>query len=85
MNSSQVTAVLVGVIAPYIGQNMARSAVEAHAASLGFATGPLADEQAEALVTKLGVGLNIFVGREKSARVVDEMRQALAEAKGGRS
>jgi hypothetical protein len=34
-------------------------------------------EQLEALVARLGSGLNIFLGRDKSARVVAELRQAL--------
>lgn len=84
MNNSEATAVLVRVLVPYIG-NMARYTVETHAAKLGVASGSLADKDLEALVTRLGVGLSIFVGREKSTRAAAEMRQALAAAKGVRS
>jgi hypothetical protein len=83
LNSSEVTSVLVGVLSPYIG-NMARYTVETHAAKLGVAGDTLAEKDLEALVARLGAGLSIFVGREKSSRLAVEMRQALAAAKGVR-
>ena len=55
MTTSEAVQTVVKVMAPYIGDTMARSA-----------TG------------KLGGGLNIFLGRDKSASVVAEARQALA-------
>jgi hypothetical protein len=41
-------------------------------------------EQLDALLGKLGGGLNIFLGRDKSASVVAQARQALAAAGGSR-
>ena len=35
-------------------------------------------ERLEALLSRLGCGLNIFLGREKSSRVVNELRQAMS-------
>jgi hypothetical protein len=83
MDSKEVTAILVRVLSPYIG-NMARYTVDTHAGKLGLGSGSLADKDLEALVARLGAGLRIFVGREKSARLIVEMRQALAAANGVR-
>ena len=44
----------------------------------------MSPEQLEALLGKLGGGLNIFLGRDKSASVVAEARRALAAAEGSR-
>jgi hypothetical protein len=58
---------------------MARSAAQAQCQKLGVEGGTLAPEQLETLLTKLGSGLNIFLGRDKSAQVMTEVRRALAE------
>jgi hypothetical protein len=84
MDSSEATTVLVRAITPYVG-NLARYTVDTHAAKLALGNGPLTDEQLEALIARLGSGLRIFVGRDKSMRAIDEMREALAAAKGARS
>ncbi len=78
MLTSEVVPVMVKVIAPYIGDTMARSAADAHCQRLGIAEGSLAPEQVEALLAKLGAGLNIFLGKDKSATVIAEVRAALA-------
>jgi hypothetical protein len=78
METAEAVQVVVKVMAPYIGDTMARSATEAHCQKLGL-TGPhLGPEQIEALLGKLGGGLNIFLGRDKSAAVIGEVRAALA-------
>jgi len=41
-------------------------------------------DQLEALLGKLGGGLNIFLGRDKSAAVVAEARRALAALEASR-
>jgi hypothetical protein len=84
MTTSGVVEAIVRVMAPYIGETMARSATEAHCQKLGIAGGTPSPEQIEALLGKLGGGLNIFVGREKAAAVVAEARRALAAAEGSR-
>lgn len=84
MSTSNPVEVVVRVMAPYIGDTMARSATEAHCQKLGISGATASPEQIEALLTKLGGGLNIFLGREKSASVVAEVRQALAGAEGSR-
>jgi hypothetical protein len=84
MTTNDAVQTVVKVMAPYIGDTMARSATEAHCQKLGIAGGTVSPEQLEALLGKLGGGLNIFLGRDKSATVVAEARQALAAAGGAR-
>jgi hypothetical protein len=72
---------VVKVLGPYIGETMARSATEAHCQKLGIQDGASAAEL-ESLLGKLGGGLNIFLGRDKSKAAIGEVREAL-QARGG--
>lgn len=60
---------------------MAGTAVQAQARKLGF-DGRISPEQIEALLARLGGGLTVFVGREKSVAIVEEARQALGRRSG---
>lgn len=42
----------------------------------------MAREKAEALLAKLATGLSVFVGRERSAAIVEDLRRSLAEMVG---
>ncbi len=77
MLTDEAVPIVVEVMAPYIGDTMARSAALAHCEKLGVQGGTLAPEQLEALLARLGSGLNIFLGREKSVLVMAEVRRAL--------
>ena len=82
LKTDQVLTELARVLSPYVGATMAEASTRAHCQKLGL-TGPtLGREQVEALVAKLGSGLTVFVGRQKSVAVVEEMRRALAAAEG---
>ena len=76
--SESVVEALTQTLTPYIGANMARSAVRAQKERLGFEGAVMSGEQAEGLITKVGNGLNVFLGRERAAQVVEEMRRTLA-------
>ncbi len=78
MNTTEAVDTMVKVMAPYIGDTMARSATEAHCQKLGIAGATVSREQVESLLAKLGGGLNLFLGRDKAASVVSEARDALA-------
>lgn len=67
---------VVKVLGPYIGETMARSATEAHCQKLGIQDGA-SSEELESLLGKLGGGLNIFLGRDKSKAAIGEVREAL--------
>jgi hypothetical protein len=78
MLTSEALPIVVKTMAPYVGDTMARSATEAHCQKLGIADGSIDAEQVEVLLAKLGAGLNIFLGKDKSAAVIAEVRAALA-------
>ena len=78
MDTSEAVEVVVKVMTPYIGGTMARSATGAHCQKLGITGGAVSPEQLDALLGKLGGGLNIFLGRDKSASVMADVRRALA-------
>ena len=83
MTTTDAVDAVVKVMAPYIGDTMARSATEAHCQKLGIAA-TVSHDQVEALLAKLGGGLNIFLGRDKTASVIAEVRGALAALEGRR-
>jgi hypothetical protein len=78
LSTSEVVGTIVRVVAPYLGEMMARSAAQVHCQKLGIAGDQMQPAQAEALIGKVAAGLNVFVGREKSAVVVAELRRAIA-------
>jgi predicted trehalose synthase len=76
LDTDAVAEALARGVAPYLGENMARSAVQAHRDKMALGAA-LTQEQVEALIGRLGSGLNIFLGRDKSAQVVGELRRAV--------
>jgi hypothetical protein len=85
MTTSEAVDAVVKVLAPHIGDTMARSATEAHCQKLGIAAAsPVRPDQLETLLGKLGGGLNIFLGREKSAALINEVRQAVSAREAAR-
>jgi hypothetical protein len=65
------------VLAPTGGSLMARSAAVAHCRDLGIGGDFVSREQVDALLERLGLGLVIFVGRDKTAELVDAMKRAV--------
>jgi len=64
-------------ITPYIGQMMARSSIEMHCKRIGI-TGRTIDRlQLDELLRRLALGLNIFIGRDKTASVIDQIRSGV--------
>jgi len=57
---------VVGVLAPDLGANMARSSVELHLTKAGVARERLAPEHLAALVERVKPGLAVFVGRARA-------------------
>jgi hypothetical protein len=80
MDREAALARIVAVLKPYLGATMAEAATRTHCEKLGLAGNLVSAEQLEALLGRLASGLAVFVGREKTAQVVEEIRQSLASA-----
>jgi hypothetical protein len=80
MRTSDAVQVMVKVLGPHIGETMARSAAEAHCRKLDLLDGTIGSDQVEQVLGRLGSGLNIFLGRERSGTVIAEVRRALQAA-----
>jgi len=77
LKTAEVLDSIAGVLAPYLGKFMARASASAHCRDLQI-DGDLIDRQKlDALVDRLGKGLNLFLGRDRSKQVVEEMLRAL--------
>lgn len=74
-----VLEVINGILAPYVGGLMARTAASAHCRDLGIVGDAMGRTQIDALLTKLGLGLVIFLGKDKTAAVVETMRRAIED------
>ena len=78
MERTTVGAEIVKVLSPYLGATMAEASTRTHCEKLGIVGQAMSTEQTDALIGKLASGLAVFVGREKAAGVVQEIRKALA-------
>jgi len=76
--------IIVRGLAPYVGGNMARAAVEGHAHKLGLRGSELDPSGVDALLDTLSPGLHVFIGREKTVQIVAEIRATIAAARGRR-
>lgn len=82
---SETFDAMIRVLAPYLGENMARAAVYSHRDRLGLNQRELTRADVDGLLDRLGPGLVVFVGREKTEHILDEVRMAIAPlVKGGR-
>lgn len=76
-NTGEVLEVIHASLSPYVGRLMASTAAVAHCRTLGI-DGELIDAgQIDALLEKLGLGLIIFVGKEKADAVIASARRAI--------
>lgn len=71
---------IVSGLAPYIGANMARAAVDAQVEKLRL-RGALGSDDIDRLLAAIEPGLAVFVGRQKTAQIGAEIRSALAPAR----
>jgi hypothetical protein len=68
--------VVVAALAPYLGTNMARAAVNGQQTKLGLSPA-LDGTDLDRLLDALMPGLGVFVGRDKTRVVADEIRRAV--------
>jgi hypothetical protein len=78
MEKATVIEQITRTLAPYLGTTMAEASARAHCEKLGIDGQAMDESQVQALVGKLGSGLAVFIGRDKAAGVVAEIRRALA-------
>ncbi len=76
-SKAEVTEFMATVLTPFLGDTMAHSSLDLHVQKLGLEGDFLSAEQAAALAEQIGGALVIFVGREKSAKVVAEMLECV--------
>jgi hypothetical protein len=77
MKKTQVLDALAAVLSPYLGDTMARASARTHCDKLAIDGEDISAAQADALLGKLSSGLNVFIGRERAAAVLEEMRRAV--------
>jgi hypothetical protein len=80
MHGHAIVLAIAEAIAPYVGGTMARSSVEAHCKRLGIDAEKLDRLQAEPLLRQIALGLNIFIGREKTEAVIAKIRTAIGSS-----
>ena len=73
---SSPVEVVVAALAPYLGSNMARAAVNGQQLKLGLSP-RLDGGDLEKLLDALMPGLGVFVGRDKTRQVAEEIRRAV--------
>ena len=76
-STNDVLESINGVLSPYVGKLMARTAASAHCRDLGIHGGAMNREQVDALLGRLGLGLIIFLGKDKAGTVVEAMRREI--------
>jgi hypothetical protein len=80
LTTSEVLETIQRIVSPVLGENMARSAAQAHCRGLGVNGDHMNADQVAALIDRMGKGLNVFVGREKAGALVSELQRALGAA-----
>ena len=74
MQATKTLTRIADNITPYIGTMMARSSIDMHCKRLGIAGEVIDRNQVDQLLLQLSLGLNIFIGRDKTEAVIQEIR-----------
>jgi hypothetical protein len=69
--------VIARVLVPYLGEAMARAALQVNRQKLGLRGPTLSAAELEKLLDALTPGLHVFVGHERTQRMIEEIRGAL--------
>ncbi len=84
MRTADALQTITRAMAPYLGDTMARASTLAHSRRLGIAEPSVQPAQLEALLQGLSNGLNVFVGKARSAEAVRSAWEALAALEDGK-
>jgi len=74
---------IVAVLSPYLGPTMAEASTRVQCEKLGIEGVTMSEEQLEVLLAKLKGGLTVFVGREQTTGIVEQIRGALGASERG--
>ncbi len=77
MDASSVVRTISAALTPYIGQMMARTSIEGHCKRLGIDMAKLDGSALDRLLHQIGLGLNVFIGGEKSEAVMRDLRASI--------
>jgi hypothetical protein len=75
---------IIDTLSPYLGPHMSRMVVTGSLQKMGKAREQVTIPELEKLVASLGLGLNVFVGRDVSAKIVQDLGKKLGLGSGGR-
>lgn len=79
MRTADAIDVITRAMAPYVGDTMARASTLAHARRLGIGGPTVEPTDVEALLQGISNGLNVFLGKVRSAEAVRSAWEALAD------
>jgi hypothetical protein len=68
---------IIETLSPYLGAHMSRMVVTGSLEKMGKPRNQVTQEELAKLVQQLGLGLNVFVGRDVSAKIVLELKSKL--------
>ncbi len=74
---------VVKVLAPGVGESMARASVDMHLKKAGLARDALGPQHLQALVKALQPGLAVFVGKEDAGLLADRLLSIGNGSRGG--
>ena len=72
-----VVQAITEAISPYIGQMMAQSSIQLHCKRLNIDEARIDHSQVDQLLQQLALGLNIFIGREKTETIMRDIRASV--------
>lgn len=76
MPLSELEAVLVAAIKPFVGEIMASASVKALSKKLGL-SGTIGVTDRGRLIDAIGLGMNVFIGKQKTAEMLTSLRASL--------
>lgn len=78
MRTADALQAITRALAPYVGDTMARASTAAHCRRLGIGEPSVDAARLEPLLQALSNGLNVFVGKDRSAEAMRSAFEALA-------
>ena len=77
MEANPVVRMIAAALTPYVGETMAWTSIQSHCKRLGLDASRLGRAELEQLLEQIGKGLNVFIGRDKSAGVMRGIRASI--------